>query len=33
VAALAHELFTAPPTVAVVGPFDDESALPASVRA
>jgi predicted Zn-dependent peptidase len=33
VAALARELFTAPPTVAVVGPFDDESALPASVRA
>ena len=33
VAALARELLAWPPTVAVVGPFDDESALPAPVRA
>jgi predicted Zn-dependent peptidase len=33
VAAVARELLAQPPTVAVVGPFDDESALPASVRA
>ena len=33
VAALARELLTAPATTAVVGPFDDEDALPPSVRA
>ena len=32
VAALARELLDAPATTAVVGPFDDEDALPASVR-
>ena len=32
VAALARELLTGPFTTAVVGPFDDEDALPASVR-
>jgi predicted Zn-dependent peptidase len=32
VAALARELLAVPPTVAVVGPFDDDDALPESVR-
>jgi predicted Zn-dependent peptidase len=32
VAAVARELLAQPTTVAVVGPFDDESALPTSVR-
>ena len=32
VAALARDLLAVEPTVAVVGPFDDEDALPASVR-
>jgi hypothetical protein len=32
VASLARELLVEEPTVAVVGPFDDEDALAASVR-
>jgi predicted Zn-dependent peptidase len=32
VAALARELLEQPTATAVVGPFDDEDALPASVR-
>ena len=32
VAALARELLAGPFTTAVVGPFEDEDALPASVR-
>ena len=32
VAALARELLAQPLVTAVVGPFDDEDALPASVR-
>jgi hypothetical protein len=32
VAELARELLAAPAVTAVVGPFDDDDALPASVR-
>jgi len=33
VTALARDLLEQPPVTAVVGPFDDEDALPSSVRA